>query len=355
VETIRPIQPAAPAAPAEAGADRVQRGETIIELRGLTKMYGEQTAVNRLDLKIAKGEIFGLLGPNGAGKTTTILMMLGLTEPSSGTARVCGLDPARNPLQVKRRVGYMPDDVGFYEDRTALDNLMFTARLNRIPESAARTRAEELLGRVGLAEAARKKVGAFSRGMRQRLGLADVLIKKPEIIILDEPTLGIDPEGVRELLELISSLSRNDGLTVLLSSHHLHQVQQICDRVGLFVRGRLIASGDIASLSRELERDSSVVVELEAASWSSAAEASIRSLTAVTAVDVSERRRNEAGEETVTVSVTCAEDITPDIARAAVEAGAGLVQFRRKRYGLDDIYHRYFEGGDSHGDARKRA
>jgi ABC-2 type transport system ATP-binding protein len=324
-----------------------QSGEPIIELRGLMKTYGDQIAVNDLNLRIAPGEVFGLLGPNGAGKTTTILMLLGLTEPTAGTARVCGLDPARNPLQVKRRVGYMPDDVGFYEDRTALDNLLFTASLNRIPPGPAFTRAEALLEQVGLSDAAGKKVGAFSRGMRQRLGLADVLIKSPDIVILDEPTLGIDPEGVRELLELISSLSRKEGLTVLLSSHQLHQVQQICDRVGLFVKGRLIACGDIAALSQALDGEGSVTVELETAEWSAELEESLRHLEGVTDLDIGELRRNEAGEYTRTVNVGCAYDITPTIARQAVLSGAELLQFRRKRYGLDDIYHRYFEGGDN--------
>jgi len=319
----------------------------VIELKGLTKTYGDQYAVNRLDLTIERGEVFGLLGPNGAGKTTTILMMLGLAEPSAGTARVCGLDPARNPLQVKRRVGYMPDDIGFYEDRSAFDNLMFTARLNRLPDGEAAERAQSLLERVGLGEAAGKRVGAFSRGMRQRLGLADVLIKQPDIIILDEPTLGIDPEGVRELLELISRLSRQEGLTVLLSSHHLHQVQQVCDRVGLFVKGKLIACGDIATLARSLDGDGTVTVDLQLRSWPEALGPQLESLEGVLSVE----RHTEvpsAGEESIACAkLTCSSDITPAIARLASAAGE-LLSVSRRRYGLDDIYHRYFEGGEAH-------
>src|SRR5690554_2264138 len=163
---------------------------TVIELKELTRRYGDFTAVRSLNLSIKKGEIFGLLGPNGAGKSTTILMMLGLTEPTSGSVKVCGIDSTTHPIEVKRRVGYLPEDVGFYEDYTGLENLMYTARLNRMPESDARQKANELLGRVGLERDADKKAGKYSRGMRQRLGLADVLIKNPEIIILDEPTLG---------------------------------------------------------------------------------------------------------------------------------------------------------------------
>lgn len=326
--------------------------ETVIELSRLTKRYGEFTAVSELDLSIRRGEIFGLLGPNGAGKTTTILMMLGLAEPTSGHASVCGIDATRNPIEVKRRVGYMPDDIGFYEDRTGLDNLMYTAMLNRVPEAEARRRATELLDKVGLGAAAGKKTGAYSRGMRQRLGLADVLIKRPEVVILDEPTLGIDPEGVRELLALIRDLSRDEGLTVLLSSHHLHQVQQICDRVGLFVGGRLIASGDLAALSQLLDGSSSYAVELDVGGWSEALESALRSLERVTAVDLRETDALSAADRTdgfVTVRVSGTDDIAAELAAAVVRSGASLLGLRPLRYGLDEIYHRYFEGGNTVG------
>ncbi|MGE4585750.1 MAG: ABC transporter ATP-binding protein [Mangrovibacterium sp.] len=226
--------------------------EVIIELTALTKTYKSFTAVDQISLTLHKGEIFGLLGPNGAGKSTTILMMLGLTEPTSGKVSVCGIDPVRTPLKVKRKVGYLPEDIGFYDDRSGLDNLLYTARLNGVPETRALSRAQELLRQVGLQEAANKKTGTYSKGMRQRLGLADVLIKQPEIIILDEPTSGIDPQGVRAFLELIGQLRSEHGLTVLFSSHNLHQVEQICDRVGIFVSGRLRAAGKISSLSQEL-------------------------------------------------------------------------------------------------------
>lgn len=318
--------------------------EAIIEVKQLTKIYGEDhKAVNNLTLSIYKGEIFGLLGPNGAGKSTTILMLLGLTEPTSGTVRVCGLDSTRQPLMVKRRVGYLPDDVGFYEDRTGLENLIYTARLNRVPADEARERALGLLERVGLNDAVDKKVGAYSRGMRQRLGLADVLIKQPEVIILDEPTLGIDPEGVREFLQLIQTLSRDEGLTVLLSSHQLHQIQQICDRVGLFVSGQLLAVGDIAGLSAELFAAEPFAIELEADPVSEALLQKIRGIEGVQSVEVNANR----------VHVGCRHDVGADIARAVIEEGASLLQMTRKQYGLDEIYHRYFEGREVRADQRK--
>ena len=223
-------------------------GEQVIVLTDLTKQYGNFTAVDHIRLNIRKGEIFGLLGPNGAGKSTTILMMLGLTEPTSGTVEICGINSTTHPIEVKRRIGYLPEDVGFYDDMTGPENLIYTARLNGIPDKEAKTKAMELMKRVGLEEQLTKKTGKYSRGMRQRLGLADVLIKNPEIIILDEPTSGIDPAGVQEFIELIRWLSKEEGLTVLFSSHHLDQVQKVCDRVGLFSNGQLLALIDMAEL-----------------------------------------------------------------------------------------------------------
>lgn len=225
--------------------------EEVIVLTDLTKKYGAFTAVDRICLSVAKGEVFGLLGPNGAGKSTTILMMLGLTEPTSGNVSICGIDATHNPIEVKRRIGYLPEDVGFYDDMTGVENLMYTAALNGIARDEAHSRAVRLMERVGLGEQMEKKAGKYSRGMRQRLGLADVLIKQPQIVILDEPTSGIDPAGVQEFTALIKQLSSEGQLTVLFSSHNLEQVQKVCDRVGLFNRGRLVAQIGLEELRRE--------------------------------------------------------------------------------------------------------
>ena len=223
-------------------------GEQVIVLTDLTKKYGNFTAVDHISLSICKGEIFGLLGPNGAGKSTTILMMLGLTEPTSGKVAICGIDSTTNPIEVKKRIGYLPEDLGFYDEMTGLENLVYTALLNGLSKREAEEKAKELMQRVGLSEQANKKTGKYSRGMRQRLGLADVLIKNPEIIILDEPTSGIDPAGIQEFIELIRNLSRVHSLTVLFSSHNLDQVQKACDRVGLFNHGKLLAQLDLEEM-----------------------------------------------------------------------------------------------------------
>jgi len=192
------------------------------------------------------------MGPNGAGKTTTLLMFLGMTEPTSGKVRVCGFDPRRDPLRIKEKVGYLPENVGFYDDMDASQNLRFVARLNRIPDEISRKRIDELLGKVGLLEEGRKKVGTYSKGMRQRLGIAEVLIKEPKLIFLDEPTIGLDPDGTNRMLDLIRSLSREENITIFFSSHLSAQVQSIIDRVGIMVKGNLVAVGSIKELAKKL-------------------------------------------------------------------------------------------------------
>lgn len=308
----------------------------IIELRGLTKCYGSVKAVDDLNLNIQKGEIFGLLGPNGAGKTTTILMMLGLTDPTSGTAHVCGYNATTNPIPVKRKVGYMPDSLGFYDNMTALDNLIYIGELNGISRSEIKERAISVMRMVGLENEINKKTSAYSRGMKQRLGLADVLIKQPDVLILDEPTLGIDPSGVKEFLALIRQLSRQHGLTVLLSSHHLHHVQQVCDRVGIFVKGKLLVEGNMDTLSQKLFEEKSFEVSVSLRNsltlpWEY--ESEFLQLNGVKQVAVVDRE----------IAVTCSHDNTPEIVRFFVGKGYEVVGVQRKEHALDDIYQKYFE------------
>ncbi|MBE0557966.1 MAG: ABC transporter ATP-binding protein, partial [Proteobacteria bacterium] len=196
------------------------------------------------------GEIFGFLGPNGAGKTTTMLMLLGLTEPTAGAVRVCGYDPAREPLKVKEVIGYLPENVGFYEDMDARQNLRYIARLNRIPDAVSGPRIDRLLAEVDLAKEADKPVGSYSKGMRQRLGIAEVLIKEPRVIFLDEPTIGLDPDGTNRMLDMICGLSRERKMTIFFSSHLLDQVQRISDRIGIMIKGKLVAVGPIEELAK---------------------------------------------------------------------------------------------------------
>ncbi|MFN3621661.1 MAG: ABC transporter ATP-binding protein [Nitrososphaerales archaeon] len=304
-----------------------------IQTFDLTKKYGDLVAVDSLNLEVEHGEVFGFLGPNGAGKTTTLLMLLGLTEPTAGKLSVLGFNPLREPLRIKRLVGYLPENLGFYDDMTAKQNLLYTARLNGISMVEAEDKVRRLLDTVGLSDAADKKVSTFSKGMKQRLGMADVLLKDPQLMLLDEPTTGIDPEGVRHILNMIVE-SREKGKTVLLSSHLLYQVQKVCDRVGIFVKGRLIASGSIQYLGKEVIAADKFIVEAEVPDATPALEEIICRVEGVIKV-------SRAGS---TLTIECRSDIRGEVAKAVVSSGYTLTQIRSHEYALDEIYSRYFEG-----------
>jgi len=223
----------------------------MIQLIDLVKQYTNITAVDKINLHVKENEVFGFLGPNGSGKTTTLLMLLGLTEATSGSAMVAGFNPTKEAIKVKRMVGYIPENIGFYEDMNGVENLRFIARLNSIRDALSSPKIDEALERVGLKDDATKKVAAFSRGMRQRLAIAEILIKEPKIAFLDEPTLGLDPEGTTLIIDYIKALSREHNITILLSSHDLKQVQRIADRIGIMIHGKLIAEGPIEKLAHE--------------------------------------------------------------------------------------------------------
>ncbi|MCK5203351.1 MAG: ABC transporter ATP-binding protein [Desulfobacterales bacterium] len=224
---------------------------TTLYLQNLIKKYGGRQVVNSVSLDVESGDVVGLLGPNGAGKTTTLLMLLGLTEPSSGSARVLGMDPAREPIKVKSVIGYLQENMGFYGDLNARQMLQFIAELNNITADIAEERITAALQTVGLAEEQDKKIAAYSRGMRQRLGIAELLIKDSKVAFLDEPTQGLDPDGSNRMIELIQSLCRQKKMTILLSSHMLHQVQKICHRIGIMIKGRMVAQGEMDHLAKE--------------------------------------------------------------------------------------------------------
>lgn len=312
--------------------------EYVVQTRDLTKHYNGVVAVENLNLQVRRGEVFGLLGPNGSGKTTTILMLLGLTEPTRGEVRVLGFDPVRQPLSVKSRVGYLPDQVGFYDQLSARENLIYIAKLNGIPRQEAYRRIDEALERMGLAHVADRPVGTYSRGMKQRLGVAELLIKRPQMVILDEPTQGLDPAAAAEFLEIIRDLKK-EGITVLLASHLLHQVQAVCDRVGLFRQGRMVVEGTVQELARQvLGGGYRVLVHARGDS-----EAIVRNLRGLS--HVVEVRQPEAD----TYEILAQKDVRPEAARAVVEAGGALYSLELEEPNLDEIYARYFGEEVSHG------
>ena len=304
----------------------------VVDTKNLTKRYREKLAVNSLTLSVQQGEIFGFLGPNGAGKTTTILMLLGLTEPTSGQLSVCGYNPTHEPLEVKKRVGYLPENPGFYDDISAKENLLYMARLNRIPEKEAQRRTAEVLEQVGLGEDGQRLVREFSRGMKQRLGIAEVLVKNPIAIILDEPTLGIDPDGAIRILEMIKTLNRDHNLTVMLSSHQLQQVQQICSRVGIIVKGRLIVQGEMDELGRAILKGRQWNFLLEVGGNPDSLD---RSLQSIEGIDEIEKRSQGW-------FLRCTKDVRPQVVSLVTTKGVPLLQLRSEDPTLEEIYLKYF-------------
>jgi len=306
----------------------------VVETVDLTKNYDDTTVVNKLNLHIEEGDIFGFLGPNGAGKTTTILMLLGLTEPTSGTAHVWGYNSTREPLKVKRISGYVPEKVGFYEDLAAGYNLAYTARLNGFPEKLVTERVAEALDIVGLSQVTEQKVGEFSRGMKQRLAIADILVKQPKVAILDEPTSGIDPEGITQMLDMIAEIAKERKMTVIMCSHQLYQVQRICNRVGIMANGKMAIEGLLDQLGREALGGGRLRIEVKLAEITSKLIDCIRRIDGVVSVERSEDL----------LLISCLEDLRPQIAKAIVEANGLLVEMKIQSYALEEIYRKYSRG-----------
>jgi ABC-2 type transport system ATP-binding protein len=304
--------------------------DNVIEAVNLTKRYDGITVVNGVSFTVARGEIFGLLGPNGAGKTTTILMLLGLSDISDGQARVLGFDPVRQPLQVKRQVGYLPDQVGFYDNLTAAENLRYTARLMGMDRHEREEKIRSALAHVGLPDVTDKRVATFSRGMRQRLGLAEILMKDAEIAILDEPTSGLDPQATLELLDIIREL-KHHGVTVLLSSHLLDRVQSVCDRVALFNQGNIALNGSVAELGRQV-LGGGFRVDVEAQGQGLA-----ERLKAVSGVQQVEPLGQDRWR------LTSDHDVRPEAAAAVVAGGGRLLHLSVEEPSLEAIYTGYFK------------
>jgi ABC-2 type transport system ATP-binding protein len=304
----------------------------VVKTEGLTKQYDKVTVVDHLNLEVVENEVFGLLGPNGAGKTTSILMLLGLTEPASGTAQIYGFDSTRQPLKVKRLAGYLPEKVGFYETLTAKENLRFIAELNGIGRAESEPIIDEVLKSVGLSEVADKKVGKFSRGMKQRLGIADVLVKKPKVAFLDEPTAGLDPEGINQIIDLIGNLPKTMGTTVVFSSHRLYEVERICDSIGILSKGKMVIQGSLDELGRNAMAEGRYRIEVETDEPSPQLVKVIEKIKGV----------NQVKAEGNVLHITTNADLRAAISKAVVEKGVALTQVKIEEFSLDEIYMKYF-------------
>jgi ABC-2 type transport system ATP-binding protein len=306
----------------------------VVKTEGLTKKYDGVTVVDHLNLEVAEREVFGLLGPNGAGKTTTILMLLGLTEPASGTAQIYGFNSTRQPLKVKRLAGYLPEKVGFYDTLTAKENLRFIAELNNISRADSEPLIAEVLKSVGLSEMTDKTVNKFSRGMKQRLGIADVLVKKPKVAFLDEPTAGLDPEGINQILDLIANLPKM-GTTVVFSSHRLYEVQRVCHSIGILSKGKMVVQGSLDDLGRDALAEGRYRIEVETAEPSPQLIKVIGKIKGV---------RKVAAEGNV-LRITADADLRAEISKAVVQSNVALIQVKIQEFSLDDIYMKYFHEG----------
>jgi ABC-2 type transport system ATP-binding protein len=227
--------------------------DIVVQSEGLTKAYGSKTALDDLDLKVERGEIFGFLGHNGAGKTTTIHMLTTLLKPTSGTATVCGQSITRQPMQVRRHIGYVPEHVRLYDTLSARDNLRFFARLSGI--DAPDRRIDETLDFLDCAELAPQRVGTFSKGLRQRIGLAQAILHRPEVLFLDEPTSGLDPMGIRMLRELIVRLNAEFGITIFMNTHLISEISRTCTTIGVLNRGELVFRDSIEAATKRLDGD----------------------------------------------------------------------------------------------------
>jgi ABC-2 type transport system ATP-binding protein len=304
----------------------------MVETSKLTKKYGGNTVVDNLNLKIEEGQIFGFLGPNGAGKTTTILMMLGLTEPNSGSASIAGFNSTREPLKVKRITGYIPEKVGFYTDMSARNNLLYTANLNSISGKKADDLVAQAMEDVGLKEKSDALVSTFSKGMKQRLAIADILVKQPKVAFLDEPTSGIDPAGITQILDLISLIAKKNNMTIVMSSHQLNQVERICSHIGIMSKGKLVIEGSIEQLSKKAG-GGKYTIEIQLSEITQEIVDALKSVKGVLNVERAEDN----------LRVTCTEDLRRQISKVISDKNGLITQMKLQSYALEDIYLKYFK------------
>ena len=307
----------------------------IIECRGVVKRYGRETVLTEVDLDLDEGEVLGLLGPNGAGKTTLIKILLGLATPNSGTVRIFGEDLFRTRKRLRRRIGAIVEAPVFFEYLSAMENLRALVSLNGPTADAD---FEDVLGLVGLADVAGERVGTFSQGMKQRLGIAQALLPANRLVILDEPTNGLDPHGIAGIRQLIRRLSRDRGVTVLVSSHLLAEVEQVCDRVVILNRGRVVQVGRVDDLGVGEARSVEIRVGNSPAVLAAAREAGGCPV-------------GDAAEEgVVTLAFHTGHDGAPALVKRLVEAGGDIWSVQCVRVTLEDVFLRETAQGD--GDVR---
>jgi ABC-2 type transport system ATP-binding protein len=307
--------------------------ENVVETINLTKKYRAFTAVDSLNMEVPKGEIFGFLGPNGAGKTTTVLMLMGLSVPTSGTGTVGGYDIVEQSREIRHNASILPEYSSLYGDLTAFENLDYIGKLNDIPKKERENRVHETLEIVGMYDWLDEKYEAFSRGMKQRVGVASTLMKNPQVLFLDEPTLGLDPLGTREIRELILNLKNQQGLTIVMTSHILGEVQATCDRIGIINAGKLVLNETMTNLNNIMTGADDRSTEFKLTETSSDLVKEIDSIDGV------KRVTQENGKLYVYGNIES--DI--HVSRTIVENGSTILMMKPREYNLEEIFMKYYE------------
>jgi ABC-2 type transport system ATP-binding protein len=303
----------------------------VIEVQHITKRYGRVTAVDDVSFRVERGEILGFLGPNGAGKTTTMRILTGYMPPTDGRATVAGFDVFTNPIEAKRRTGYLPETPPLYPDMTVREYLDFVARIKGVPAREHKDRVTTVMQRTHIADMAGRHCSKLSKGYRQRVGLAQALIHNPEVLILDEPTAGLDPKQIIETRDLIRGLAGDH--TIVLSTHILPEVAQTCQRVVIINKGRVVAVDTPEGLTARLQGAETLYVQIDASGAEPAA--TLQAIPGVTRVAVADHRNGVDGYE---VESSRGVDIRRDIARAVVNSGWGLLELRPMRMSLEEIF-----------------
>jgi len=303
----------------------------VIEVQNLTKRYGRVTAVNDVSFRVERGEILGFLGPNGAGKTTTMRILTGYMPATEGKAIVAGFDVFDQPIEAKRRTGYLPETPPLYPDMSVSEYLDFVAKIKGVPSGDRRTRVDYVMGRTRITDMAARLCGKLSKGYKQRVGLASALIHNPDVLILDEPTAGLDPKQIIETRELIKELAGNH--TIILSTHILPEVAQTCQRVVIINKGHVVAIDTPDNLTARLRGSETMYLQVDAngADVSSA----LTRVPGVTRVVESDRRDGAVGYE---VDSESGRDVRRDLARAVISSGWGLLEMRPMRMSLEDVF-----------------
>jgi gliding motility-associated transport system ATP-binding protein len=311
----------------------------MIKVEGLTKRYARNVAVDHISFEVEKGQIVGFLGPNGAGKTTTMRMLTCFMPPTEGTAQVAGFDVTENPMEVKRRIGYLPESPPVYPEMEVIEYLDFVGRIKGVPKANLKSRIDEVMQKCAIADVRNKEIGKLSKGYRQRVGLAQAIVHNPDVLILDEPTAGLDPHQIIETRDLIKGLSGDH--TIILSTHILPEVEQTCQRVMIINKGKLVATDTMENLTSRLHGAETVAVEVisndgsASPQWVESVQQKLEHVPGVTRVTGKE---SKDGRARFTVESQQGRHVRPELARAVIEAGWQLNELHGMGLSLEEIF-----------------